>query len=153
MYIFIQKNKGTHVRHFSDCLIYLTIETILNYHMWRKVLICLKSDFRWLKLSTSGSSLWIFWKPNKSFFAFWHFTWSRGLEVLIFRPLFKCQSEAFNFHPLTLNQIANGFLHRTLWFLFPSKILGPKALTTQTLFRMRNFDIIKEYGPTKYPPN
>ena len=32
----------------------------------------------------------------------------------ILRPFFKCQSETLNFHPLTLNQVANGFLHRTL---------------------------------------
>ena len=29
------------------------------------------------------------------------------------RPFFKCQSETLNFHPLTLNQFAHVFLHRT----------------------------------------
>ena len=32
----------------------------------------------------------------------------------LLKPLFKYQSETLNFHPLTLNQIANGFLHCTL---------------------------------------
>ena len=43
---------------------------------------------------------------------------------------FKCQSETFNFHPLNLNQIANGFfLHRALCFFFYLKIVGPKNPT------------------------
>ena len=47
----------------------------------------------------------------------------------LLKPLFKYQSETLNFHPLTLNQIANGFLHCTLW-IFSFKNLGPVNLHT-----------------------
>ena len=48
---------------------------------------------------------------------------------------FKCQSETLNFHPLDLNQFANGFLHRTSWF-FNLKNLGLDTLHTPfTLFQ------------------
>ena len=48
------------------------------------------------------------------------FVVAKLLRALI-RPFFKCQSETLNFHPLTLNQIANVFLHRTSWFFFSFK--------------------------------
>ena len=36
---------------------------------------------------------------------------------ILLRPFFKVSIRNVQFSPLTLNQIANGFLHRILWFL------------------------------------
>ena len=47
----------------------------------------------------------------------------------LLRPFFKCQSETLNFHSLTLNQFANGFLHRNPWFINILKIRVPKPYT------------------------
>ena len=55
-------------------------------------------------------------------------------KVKIVRPFLKCQSETLTFHPLTLNQFANVFLHRSLCFFFHLKNMGSGTLHTPSHF-------------------
>ena len=45
---------------------------------------------------------------------------------------YKCPSETLKFQPLTLNQITNGFLHRTFWFFSLKNFGSPN--TTNLLY-------------------
>ena len=64
--------------------------------------------------------------------------------------IFMCQSETLNFYPHDHNQFANGFfLHRTSWFVFHLKNLGPDTLHTPFILFEFLVPPLSEFGPNQ----